>query len=153
MRRRAHPPAPALVCSPAAAVSLAATRATRRRGMFVVARAVARAEGVRALWNGVGPACLRVGGGAGASRQPRAQSLSSRAAAVGLYFLCLSKAHKAMEQSWPKDGEGRAVLPALRTFTLGAASRATAAFVFCPITVVKTRMVRGCAACARQSAS
>jgi hypothetical protein len=47
-----------------------------------------------------------------------------------------------MEQGWPKDAEGRAILPGLRTFTLGAASRATAAFVFCPITVVKTRMVR-----------
>ena len=62
--------------------------------------------------------------------------------APGLYFLCLSKAHKAMDQGWPKDAEGRAILPGLRTFTLGAASRATAAFVFCPITVVKTRMVR-----------
>ena len=47
-----------------------------------------------------------------------------------------------MDQGWPKDAEGRPALPALRTFTLGAASRATAAFVFCPITVVKTRMVR-----------
>jgi hypothetical protein len=34
------------------------------------------------------------------------------------------------------------VLTGVRTFALGAASRATAAIVFCPITVVKTRMVR-----------
>ena len=63
-------------------------------------------------------------------------------ATAGLYFLCLSKAQKTLEQGWPKDSEGRPTLPALRTFTLGAVSRATAAIVFCPITVVKTRMVR-----------
>lgn len=63
-------------------------------------------------------------------------------AAAGLYFLCLSKAQKTLEQSWPKDSEGQPTLPALRTFTLGAVSRAAAAIVFCPITVVKTRMVR-----------
>ena len=33
--------------------------------MVFVARDVLRTEGVRALWSGVGPACLRVGGGAG----------------------------------------------------------------------------------------
>ena len=113
--------------------------------MVAVARAVARAEGVRALWNGVGPACLRVGGGAGASvprSLVRSTRLTQRLAAAGLYFLCLSKAQKTLEQSWPKDTEGRPTLPALRTFTLGAVSRATAAIVFCPITVVKTRMVR-----------
>jgi len=47
-----------------------------------------------------------------------------------------------MDRGWPQDAEGRPVLPALRTFTIGAVSRATAAVVFCPITVVKTRMVR-----------
>jgi hypothetical protein len=36
------------------------------RGMFCVAQTIARKEGVRALWSGVGPACIRVGGGAGA---------------------------------------------------------------------------------------
>ena len=66
----------------------------------------------------------------------------ARAHAAGLYFLCLSNAQKALETRWPHSADGSPVLPALRTFALGAASRATAAIVFCPITVVKTRMVR-----------
>lgn len=37
------------------------------------------------------------------------------------------------------------MLSTLRTFTLGAVSRSFAAIVFCPVTVVKTRMVRGMA--------
>ena len=61
----------------------------------------------------------------------------------GLYFLCLSSAQKVLEERWPRDAEGKPALPALRTFSLGAFSRATAAVVFCPITVVKTRMEYG----------
>ena len=41
------------------------------------------------------------------------------------------------------------MLAGVRTFALGAASRATAAIVFCPITVVKTRMVRQRGICGR----
>jgi hypothetical protein len=65
-----------------------------------------------------------------------------------LYFLCLSKAQEALEKRWPKDAAGGPALPMLRTFALGATSRATAAIVFCPITVVKTRMARARAALA-----
>jgi solute carrier family 25, member 38 len=48
-----------------------------------------------------------------------------------------------LDERWPRDEEGKPALPALRTFSLGAFSRATAAVVFCPITVVKTRMEYG----------
>jgi solute carrier family 25 protein 38 len=110
--------------------------------MLQVGRAIARTEGVRALWAGVGPACLRVGGGAGAARRSRATRApaSPLIRVLGLYFLCLSNAQKALATRWPRDADGEPALPALRTFALGAFSRATAAVVFCPVTVVKTRM-------------
>ena len=91
-------------------------------GMVETARGIVRLNGVGALWSGVVPACLRVGGGA------------------GLYFLCLSSTQKALAERWPKDRDGSPRLASPRTFSLGAFSRATAAVVFCPITVVKTRM-------------
>ena len=65
----------------------------------------------------------------------------------GLYFLCLSSAQKVMAEHWPRGSDGKQVMPNLKTFSLGAMSRATAAFVFCPITVVKTRMVGRAAWC------
>jgi hypothetical protein len=48
-----------------------------------------------------------------------------------------------MAEHWPRHSDGQQIMPNLKTFSLGAMSRATAAFVFCPITVVKTRMVGG----------
>ena len=63
---------------------------------------------------------------------------------AGLYFLCLSSAQKVMAEHWPRRNDGQQIMPNLKTFSLGAMSRATAAFVFCPITVVKTRMVGAC---------
>ena len=48
-----------------------ALRSGARRGMVSIAQTIARTEGVRALWSGVGPACIRVGGGAGAARPRR----------------------------------------------------------------------------------
>lgn len=47
-----------------------------------------------------------------------------------------------MAEHWPRQADGQPRLSHVKTFALGAASRATAAFVFCPITVVKTRMVQ-----------
>lgn len=58
----------------------------------------------------------------------------------GLYFLCLNNAQKVLADHWPRTVEGKPVLQGVQTFTLGAVSRAAAAVVFCPITVVKTRM-------------
>ena len=40
--------------------------------MLTVGTCIVQKEGVAALWSGVGPACLRVGGGAGV---PSAKSL------------------------------------------------------------------------------
>ena len=57
--------------------------------------------------------------------------------------MCLEKTERFMRARF--DGgvlEGHPAGPVLRTFTLGAVSRSVAAAVFCPITVVKTRMVR-----------
>ncbi len=76
--------------------------------------------------------------------QHGAPGVTRAAHTPGLYFLCLSSAQKVLAERWPRDGEGAPALPHVRTFALGAFSRATAAVVFCPITVVKTRMVRVC---------
>jgi hypothetical protein len=48
--------------------------------MFAVAHGIARKEGMRALWSGVGPACIRVGGGAGAPGHAHAPSALRSAA-------------------------------------------------------------------------
>ena len=77
----------------------------QRRGMVSVASAIARQEGVRALWAGVGPACLRVGGGAGALAAAW-RHLLRRSPAAGLYFLVLSHAQRAMGAHWPRDAAG-----------------------------------------------
>lgn len=92
--------------------------------MVAVARDVVRKEGPLALWSGVGPACLRVGGGA------------------ALYFACLDQVDSVLKRRFKDAHKDNALLSTLRTFTLGAVSRSLAAAVFCPITVVKTRMAR-----------
>ena len=53
------------------------------RGVLSLTRALVRREGVSALWSGVGPACIRVGGGAGAFTHTAAAPLrpTQRAAA------------------------------------------------------------------------
>ena len=120
-------------------------RRTRRRARGGRARALER-RGSRLPARGWRRWCVTPSSLAGST------PFTPRLATAGLYFLCLSKAQKTLEQGWPKDSEGKPTLPALRTFTLGAVSRATAAIVFCPITVVKTRMVRNlCGACGRLS--
>lgn len=100
----------------------------RRSGMVAVARDIVRKEGVVSLWSGVGPACLRVGGGA------------------ALYFACLDQVDMFLKKQFKDVHRDSPVLSTLRTFTLGAVSRSFAAAVFCPITVVKTRMARQAAA-------
>ena len=83
-----------------------------------------RDEGVRGLWAGVTASCVRTAAGA------------------GLYFLLLERVSRELNQRFPKaegDKAGAAFAGA-RTFAVGAASRALAATLLCPITVVKTRM-------------
>ena len=55
-----------------------------------------------------------------------------------LYFTCLDRTDSFLRGVLDWDSP---VLSTLRTFMLGATSRSVAAVVFCPITVVKTRMV------------
>lgn len=56
-----------------------------------------------------------------------------------LYFTCLDRTDSFLRGVL--DVGDSPVLSTLRTFMLGATSRSVAAVVFCPITVVKTRMV------------
>ena len=94
------------------------------KGMFATAGCVVRDEGVRGLWAGVTASCVRTAAGA------------------GLYFLLLERVSRELNQRFPKaegDKAGAAANGA-RTFAVGAASRALAATLLCPITVVKTRM-------------
>ena len=116
---------------------------------------------MRGLWSGLVPACVRVGGGAGAlpsalqgtsalalaayrsaaanrPHGPKAKVAASRLAA--LYFTCLDRADHFLRGLG--DVSDSAVLTNVRTFALGSFSRSVAAVVFCPITVVKTRMAR-----------
>ena len=97
------------------------------KGMFATAGCVVRDEGVRGLWAGVTASCVRTAAGA------------------GLYFLLLERVSRELNQRFPKaegDTAGAAADAArgARTFAVGAASRALAATLLCPITVVKTRM-------------
>ena len=97
------------------------------KGMLATAGCVVRDEGVRGLWAGVTASCVRTAAGA------------------GLYFLLLERVSRELNQRFPKaegDTAGAAADAArgARTFAVGAASRALAATLLCPITVVKTRM-------------
>ena len=89
------------------------------------ANAIVKAEGPRALWNGVGASCMRVGLG------------------QGLYFFLLGRVSNAM---WGKRGEGedgKSHKPAMwQSAITGATTRTIAGFMLCPVTVVKTRMVQ-----------
>lgn len=84
--------------------------------MLSAAKQMVAKEGVRSLWAGVGPACIRLSAGA------------------GLYFVVLNKLRQAF------DADGNENLSTLQAVVSGAASRTTAAMALCPVTVVKTRM-------------
>ena len=87
-------------------------------------------DGVKGLWRGTGPACVRVGLGA------------------GLYFTVLGPMVETMRSAFASGdaytrGEGGPLkdkLPALVTLSAGALTRSIASTVVCPITVIKTRM-------------
>lgn len=89
------------------------------RNLAGVLRAVARREGVRGLWAGVGASCWRLAGG------------------VGLYFVVLDEAERAARRAF---GEATGAAKALQTVAVGAASRSLAAAALCPLTVAKTRL-------------
>ena len=94
------------------------------KGMFATAGCVVRDEGVRGLWAGVTASCVRTAAGA------------------GLYFLLLERVSRELNQRFPRvEGDkASAAADGARKFAVGATSRALAATLLCPITVVKTRM-------------
>jgi solute carrier family 25 protein 38 len=94
------------------------------KGMFATAGCVVRNEGVKGLWAGVTASCVRTAAGA------------------GLYFLLLERVTRELNERFPKiEGEkNNPTAEGARTFAVGATSRALAATLLCPITVVKTRM-------------
>lgn len=94
-------------------------QAGRSSSAFDAAREVAAAGGVRALWSGVGPACIRVAGGA------------------GVFFLSLEAAQAAKCRHTSQPG---IVFSALSTVLEGAGARGLAGAVMCPVTVAKTRI-------------
>lgn len=90
------------------------------RSIRSVVESVTRKQGILGLWSGTGPTCIRIGLGA------------------GIYFMLLDQLVTRFK-ALPGES-GREELSAGLTLAAGALSRASAAAVLCPITVVKTRM-------------
>lgn len=82
-------------------------------------RRIVSGNGIRALWQGTQPTVVRLGVGA------------------GLHFFFLESLKPFFER---KDGKGETTLGPWGAILTGGLSRAMAAVVSCPITVVKTRM-------------
>jgi len=100
---------------------------SKDRNFKVVVRRILGEDGVKGLWRGTGPACVRVGLGA------------------GLYFAVLGPMVDTMRSAFDSGNinNGRSLqekLPALVTLSAGALTRSIASSVVCPITVIKTRM-------------
>uniref|UniRef100_A0A7I4EFQ3 Uncharacterized protein n=1 Tax=Physcomitrium patens TaxID=3218 RepID=A0A7I4EFQ3_PHYPA len=102
----------------------------RDRHFKVVVNRILGEDGVKGLWRGTGPACVRVGLGA------------------GLYFAVLGPMMETIRSAFARgepytQGDGgplKEKLPALVTLSAGALTRSIASSVVCPITVIKTRM-------------
>ncbi|KAL3692095.1 hypothetical protein R1sor_005746 [Riccia sorocarpa] len=96
------------------------------RGAFKV---VLERDGIAGFWRGTGPACVRVGLGA------------------GLYFALLGPVLSSL-QSLSTKSSGSTLhdkLPMAITMSAGSLTRLLASAMTCPITVVKTRMEYGAA--------
>lgn len=85
-------------------------------------KSLVQEHGAGSLWAGVGPACLRVAGGA------------------GVFFLALDVSNAAEQRRKAEEGPRGRMMEALSTVMQGAGARALAGAVMCPVTVVKTRM-------------
>ena len=101
----------------------------RNRHFGVVLRGILAEDGVKGLWRGTGPACVRVGLGA------------------GLYFAVLGPMLETIRTGFGgaaadarTSGMLKDKLPAVVTLSAGALTRSLASLVVCPITVIKTRM-------------
>jgi solute carrier family 25 protein 38 len=92
------------------------------KSAWATAGCVVRDEGIRGLWAGVSASCVRTACGA------------------GLYFLLLERVTRELNAKFPVSKDSSQTVQGARTFAVGAASRALAAALLCPLTVVKTRM-------------
>ena len=92
------------------------------KSAWATAGCVVRDEGIRGLWAGVSASCVRTACGA------------------GLYFLLLERVTRELNAKFPVSNDSSQTVQGARTFAVGAASRALAAAMLCPLTVVKTRM-------------
>ncbi|GFR44914.1 hypothetical protein Agub_g5998, partial [Astrephomene gubernaculifera] len=91
------------------------------RGALATAGVVLSEQGVRGLWAGTGPSVLRVGLGA------------------GLHFVLLEQIRWLLSTPSP-TAAGQSHLSNTGAALAGGVSRAIAAILLCPVTVVKTRM-------------
>ncbi|KAG2497404.1 hypothetical protein HYH03_004559 [Edaphochlamys debaryana] len=89
------------------------------RSTMATATVVLREQGVRGFWAGTGPSVIRVGLGA------------------GLHFVLLEQIRAAVSTTAP---DGAQQLSNMGAAMAGGLSRAVAAILLCPVTVVKTRM-------------
>ena len=92
------------------------------KSAWATAGCVVRDEGISGLWAGVSASCVRTACGA------------------GLYFLLLERVTRELNAKFPVSKDSSQTVQGARTFAVGAASRALAAAMLCPLTVVKTRM-------------
>jgi solute carrier family 25 protein 38 len=92
------------------------------KSAWATAGCVVRDEGIRGLWAGVSASCVRTACGA------------------GLYFLLLERVTRELNAKFPVSKDSSQTVQGARTFAVGAASRALAAAMLGPLTVVKTRM-------------
>jgi solute carrier family 25, member 38 len=92
------------------------------KSAWATAGCVVRDEGIRGLWAGVSASCVRTACGA------------------GLYFLLLERVTRELNAKFPVSKDSSQTVQGASTFAVGAASRALAAAMLCPLTVVKTRM-------------
>ncbi|GLI71715.1 hypothetical protein VaNZ11_017013 [Volvox africanus] len=89
------------------------------RGTFATARVVLSEQGLRGFWAGTGPSVIRVGLGA------------------GMHFVLLEQIRWLLSYPGP---DGSLQLSNVGAAMSGGISRAIAAVLLCPVTVVKTRM-------------
>ncbi|KAG2447851.1 hypothetical protein HYH02_007307 [Chlamydomonas schloesseri] len=89
------------------------------RSTLATARVVLTEQGLRGFWAGTGPSVIRVGLGA------------------GLHFVLLEQIRAALTTT---TAEGGSHLSNASAAVSGGVSRAIAAILLCPVTVVKTRM-------------
>ncbi|KAG2430125.1 hypothetical protein HXX76_010224 [Chlamydomonas incerta] len=89
------------------------------RGTLATARVVLTEQGVRGFWAGTGPSVIRVGLGA------------------GLHFVLLEQIRAVLTTT---TADGGSHLSNTSAALSGGVSRAIAAILLCPVTVVKTRM-------------